>query len=119
MMVTWQTLIVEPKSTCSHCGSLHALDQRVLRLPSTARLAVVPAFSIDEAVAVLLSATFVVPQLADGVLVATGVLVGGSGVFVLVAVAGMGVLVGGCTVGVFVLVLADVLTGVRVGRTGV
>src|SRR5579859_7422586 len=57
-------LCVAPKSTCSHCGSLKALDQRVVRLPSTARFAVVPPFSTDEAVAVLLSATFVVPQAA-------------------------------------------------------
>src|SRR4051812_22990852 len=41
-----------PRSTCSHCGSVNALDQRVaVRLPSTAADAGVPAFSVDEAVA--------------------------------------------------------------------
>src|SRR3954471_15380866 len=39
-----------PRSTCSHCGSLKALDQRVLRLPSVAAEAGVPAFSVDDAV---------------------------------------------------------------------
>src|SRR5258708_7240664 len=57
-------LCVEPRSTCSHCGSLAALDQRVPALPSTARFAVVPPFSMEDAVAVLFSATFVVPQAA-------------------------------------------------------
>src|ERR1700751_6066293 len=40
-----------PRSTCNHCGSLYALDHRVPVLPSTAALAGVPAFSVDEAVA--------------------------------------------------------------------
>src|SRR5579859_934673 len=61
-MVTWQTLCVEPKSTWSHCGSLKALDQRVPVFPSTARFAVVPAFSTEDAVAVLFKAMFVVPH---------------------------------------------------------
>src|SRR5229473_837072 len=95
MIVTLQILCVEPKSTCSHCGSLYRLSQRVPVLPSTARLAVFAPVT-DDAVAVLLSATFVVPQPADGVLV------GGTGVLVLVAVDGTGVLVGGWTVGVLV-----------------
>src|SRR5579859_3677149 len=101
MIVTLQILVVEPKSTCSHCGSLYRLSQRVPVLPSTARLAVLAPVT-DEAVAVLLSATFVVPQPAAGVLVlvGVGVLVGPTGV-----------LVGGCTVGVLVLV--------AVGGTGV
>jgi hypothetical protein len=44
---------VAPRSTCSHCGSLNALDHRVPVLPSTAALAGVPAFSLLDAVAVL------------------------------------------------------------------
>ena len=56
---TWQMDCVEPRSTWSHCGSLNWLDQRVVRLPSTAAEAGVPAFSVDEAVAVLFSARFV------------------------------------------------------------
>jgi hypothetical protein len=43
---------VLPRSTCSHCGTLNALDQRVPALPSTAADAGVPAFSVEEAVAV-------------------------------------------------------------------
>src|ERR1035437_9515231 len=60
--VTWQIDWVEPRSTSSHCGSEKALDQRVPRLPSTALDAGKPAFSSEEAVAVLFSARFVVPQ---------------------------------------------------------
>src|SRR5258705_11746338 len=41
-----------PRSTCHHCGSLNALDQRLVVLPSLALLAGVPAFSTDDAVAV-------------------------------------------------------------------
>src|SRR5450755_2162832 len=41
---------VEPRSTSSHCGSETALD------------AGVPAFSVEDAVAVLFSAILVVPQ---------------------------------------------------------
>src|SRR5450631_216680 len=59
---TWQIDWVEPRSTSSHCGSENALDQRVPRLPSTASWAGEPAFSSEEAVAVLFSARFVVPQ---------------------------------------------------------
>src|ERR1017187_6807706 len=59
---TWQIDWVEPRSTSSHCGSENALDQRVPRLPSTASWAGKPAFSREEAVAVLFSARFVVPQ---------------------------------------------------------
>jgi hypothetical protein len=51
-----------PRSTCSHCGSLNALDQRVPVLPSTAAEAGVPAFSVDEAVAGRPCAALVVPQ---------------------------------------------------------
>jgi hypothetical protein len=41
-----------PRSTCSHCGSENADDQRVPVLPSTAADAgKTPAFSLDEAVA--------------------------------------------------------------------
>src|ERR1700733_5795868 len=53
---------VEPRSTSSHCGSENALDQRVPRFPSTASAAVKLAFSSEDAVAVLLSARLVVPQ---------------------------------------------------------
>src|ERR1700746_4027688 len=59
---TWQMFCDEPRSTSSHCGSENALDQRVPVLPSTAADAGVPAFSVEEAVAVLFSATLVVPQ---------------------------------------------------------
>src|SRR5258706_7171471 len=97
-------LCVEPRSIWIHCGSLAALAQRVPPLPSTARLGVVPAFSLDEEVAVLFSAILVVPQPAAtvdaGVLVAgadvlvlVGVMVGPTGVFVRVAVAAAVVLV--------------------------
>jgi hypothetical protein len=41
---------VAPRSTCSHCGSLKALDHRVPVLPSVAAEAAVPAFSTDDAV---------------------------------------------------------------------
>src|SRR6202020_700644 len=59
---TWQMLWEEPRSTSSHCGSENALDQRVPVLPSVAAAAGVPAFSVDDAVVVLFSATLVVPQ---------------------------------------------------------
>src|SRR5882724_10126143 len=52
----------EPRSTSSHCGSEKALDQRVPVLPSTASAAGVPAFSVEDAVAVLFSARLVVPH---------------------------------------------------------
>src|ERR1017187_10955493 len=44
--MTW----VAPRSTCSHCGSLEALDQRVNRFPSTALDAGYPDCT-DDAVA--------------------------------------------------------------------
>src|SRR5258708_40355735 len=50
---TWLTVWVAPRSTASHCGSLNAEDQRVPVLPSTAADAGVPAFSVEDAVAVL------------------------------------------------------------------
>src|SRR5262245_24245921 len=59
---TWQIGWLVPRSTCSHCGSLKALDHRVPLLPSTAADAGVPAFSVDDAVAGLFSAAFVVPH---------------------------------------------------------
>ncbi len=40
-----------PRSTCSHCGSEKALDQRVPVLPSTAFDAGYAALSVDDAVA--------------------------------------------------------------------
>src|SRR5258708_4745911 len=48
--VTWQIFETEPTSTLSHCGSDHALDQRVDRLPSVALDAGSEAFSPDDAV---------------------------------------------------------------------
>ena len=42
---------VAPRSTCSHCGSLNALDQRVVMFPSTAFEAGYPAACTDDAVA--------------------------------------------------------------------
>jgi len=48
---TWVIEALAPRSTCSHCGSENALDQRVAVLPSNAAEAGVPAFSIDDAVA--------------------------------------------------------------------
>ena len=50
---TWLIDAVVPRSTSSHCGSLNALDQRVLVLPSTAADAGNDAFSTEDAVAVL------------------------------------------------------------------
>src|SRR3954447_23155387 len=38
-----------PRSTRSHCGSLQALPQRLVVLPSTAAAAGAPPFSVDEA----------------------------------------------------------------------
>ena len=55
-------LLVEPRSTSSHCGSENALDQRVPVLPSVAAAAVKPAFSSDDAVVGWFSATLAVPQ---------------------------------------------------------
>ena len=45
------TVALAPRSTCNHCGSLNALDQRVPALPSTAFAAVKAADSVDDAVA--------------------------------------------------------------------
>src|SRR5712664_2315975 len=56
---TWQMVWLAPRSTCSHCGSENALDQRVPVFPSTAAEAGVPAFSVDDAVAGWLSAALV------------------------------------------------------------
>ena len=53
---------VEPRSTSSHCGSENALDHRVPVFPSTAFEAGKLAFSVEDAVAVLPWAMFVVPQ---------------------------------------------------------
>src|SRR5712691_1996825 len=47
---TWLTVAVDPRSTCSHCGSENTLDQRVPVLPSVAAEAAVPAFSAEGAV---------------------------------------------------------------------
>src|SRR5712691_4179546 len=47
---TWLTVAVDPRSTCSHCGSENTLDQRVPVLPSVAAEAGVPAFSAEDAV---------------------------------------------------------------------
>jgi hypothetical protein len=48
---TWVTEALAPRSTCSHCGSLNALDHRVPVLPSTAFDAGNVEFSSDDAVA--------------------------------------------------------------------
>src|SRR5580693_6760528 len=48
---TWVIEALAPRSTCSHCGSLNALDQRVPVFPSTAFDAGNEAFSSDDAVA--------------------------------------------------------------------
>src|SRR5688572_21163698 len=91
--------MVEPRSIWIHCGSLARLDQRVpVALPSTARFGVVPAFSLEEEVAVRFRATLVVPQPAGAdVLVTVGVrvrvAVGPMAVRVRVAVGPTGVLV--------------------------
>src|SRR5487761_87977 len=58
----------EPRSTSSHCGSEKAEDHLVPVLPSTAADAGKLPFSVDEAVAVLFSATLVVPQVAAAAL---------------------------------------------------
>src|SRR5258705_5887653 len=58
---TWQICCVEPRSTCNHCGSLKALDQRVPVLPSTAAEAGEPAFSTVELVAGRFNAALAVP----------------------------------------------------------
>src|SRR5258708_34741484 len=47
LLMAW----VAPGSTCSHCGSLKALDQRVPRFPSKAFDAGYPVAWIDDAVA--------------------------------------------------------------------
>src|ERR1039457_2484820 len=48
---TWVIDALAPRSTCSHCGSENALDQRVLVFPSTAFAAGYAALSVDDAVA--------------------------------------------------------------------
>src|SRR2546428_37094 len=48
---TWVIEALDPRSTCSHCGSENALDHRVPALPSTAFGAGKLAFSTDDAVA--------------------------------------------------------------------
>ena len=48
-IVTSQIVWLEPRSTCSHWGSLNALDQRVPVLPSTAADAGNDEFSSEEA----------------------------------------------------------------------
>ena len=58
--VTSQMDWLEPRSTCSHCGSAKALDHRVLVFPSTAADAGNDEFSRDEAVAGWFSAASVV-----------------------------------------------------------
>src|SRR5215831_9917913 len=55
-------LWVEPRSTCSHCGSENWLDQRVFRFPSVAFAAGKLALSCDDAVVGRWSAMFDVPQ---------------------------------------------------------
>ncbi len=64
LSVTPQTVVLAPRSTCTHCGSLNALDHRVPWLPSTALPAPNEAFSVEDAVAGRPSAAFAVPQVA-------------------------------------------------------
>src|SRR3954452_987679 len=61
---TWQICCDDPRSTCSHCGSLKALDQRVPALPSTAAEAGRPQFSVEDAVAGRFTAALEPPQAA-------------------------------------------------------
>src|SRR5687768_14704699 len=61
-----QTDTAVPRATWIHCGSADALAQRVPVLPSNADAAGVPAFSVDDAVAVLPCAVLVVPQVRGG-----------------------------------------------------
>src|SRR5437899_1791663 len=49
--VTCEMVCDDPRSTCSHCGSATALDQRVPVLPSTAAEAGKLVFSVEDAVA--------------------------------------------------------------------
>ena len=46
----WLMVCVAPRSTCTHCGSLNALDHRVPALPSTAFGARKLPFSVEDAV---------------------------------------------------------------------
>src|SRR5882757_5414757 len=65
---TPQMVCDAPRSTCSHCGSVNRLDQRVPVLPSTAAEAgKLVAFSVEDAVAVLPCAALVVLHAADTV----------------------------------------------------
>src|SRR5260370_696996 len=59
---TLQIVWVDPRSTCSHCGSENALDHRVPVFPSVAADAGNEALWIDDAVVGWLSAILVVPQ---------------------------------------------------------
>ncbi len=58
---------LDPRLTCSHCGSENALDQRVAVFPSTAADAGNEAFSAEEAVAGWFSAASVVLHVAAAV----------------------------------------------------
>ena len=60
-----------PRSTWIHCGSLNALDHRVVAFPSTALAAGSVAFSVDEAVAGLPWDSRVVAAWAERAEVAT------------------------------------------------
>src|SRR5690242_13728621 len=64
LSTTWHTLLVEPRSTSSHCGSENWLDQRVPWFPSVAFGAGKLLFSCDDDVVGWWSAMFVVPQVA-------------------------------------------------------
>src|SRR5258707_15779859 len=106
-------LCVEPRSIWIHCGSLAALLQRVVALPSTARLGVVPAFSFEDDVAVLARAMLAVPQPAG---TGVGVLVrgGGLGIAAVVLVRGGGLVIAAAVlvrVGVFCIAAAVLVTG--------
>jgi len=60
-----------PRSTSIHCGSLKALDQRVVVTPSVASAAGVPAFSVEDAVVGLPCDSSVPAAFADAVTMKT------------------------------------------------
>src|SRR5258708_21653069 len=61
-MTTWQTGWVVPRSVWSHWGSVKALDQRVVWLPSVALVAGQDGPWMEDAVVGWCNARFVVPH---------------------------------------------------------
>ena len=68
--MTWLIVSVDPRSTCSHCGSENALDQRVPVLPSTAAEAGTELVVID-APPVAKDIAFQAAEVADFILIPT------------------------------------------------